>query len=79
MLIYHITNNKLVCTQVMSGFSGSKVSHGTHVWEKHQSMIDELKNDGDILITGATFVGAVYSGSYHKRENFTRYIEKGIE
>ena len=76
MLIYHKTDGKNVTTQVMIGGLSSGVSHGTHIWEKHQKMVDELVDDGEVLVTGGTFVGAVYEGSFHKRENFKHYLER---
>jgi len=60
--LYHKTNNRIVSTCVMLGFIKDNITHGNHVWDKHKEMVSKLENDGDVLVTGGTFVGAKYSG-----------------
>jgi len=74
MLIYHKTNNKIVCTQVIMGSGKSNISHGSYIWDKHKKMVDKLENNGDVFVTGGTFIGAVYEGAFYERANFKKYI-----
>ena len=71
MLIYHKTNNKIYCTQVILGLK-NEITTGTFVWDKHKEQVNELENNGDVFVTGATHFGAVYEGEYISRE---RYID----
>jgi hypothetical protein len=77
MIIYHKTNGVTSSTTLMMGFGSTNVTHGTFVWNKHKEMVDKLTEDGDVFVTGATHVGAVYSGEFVKRSRYKRYI--GVE
>lgn len=74
MLVYHKTNNEVICTQVTLGASISDVTHGSFIWEKHRDAVDKLINDGDVWVTGGTYASSVYSGKLEPREMFTHYI-----
>lgn len=75
MIIYHRTHGKIVSTSVMLGARGSVINHGSHVWDKHREKVDNLEEGGDVFVTGATFVGAVYEGITMSRESMVRYIQ----
>jgi len=75
MLIYHQTNHKIQCTQVIIGANNSQISHSEHVWEKHQKNVKELRNNGKVFVTGATHNGAVYEGMFEDRKKYQHYLE----
>lgn len=77
MLIYHKENGVTSCTMVMLGAGSSSTSHGKHVWDKHKECVDMLEDDGDVFVTGGTYVGAIYEGKFENRENFKHYFKKG--
>jgi len=75
MLIYHITDEKVQCTQVILGAGKSSVQHGTTVHEKHQSKVNELRNNGKVFVTGDTSYGAVYEGMFADREKYQYFLD----
>lgn len=75
MLIYHKTNGINVTTEVILGAKGSKVSHGSHVWDKHAENVSKLEDNGQVFVTGATHAAAVYEGYFTDRDQFSRYLE----
>jgi len=80
MLIYHITDNQLYCTEVlMGGISKSNIHHfkkssPDDCWEVHRDGVSELRNNGKIFVTGGTYVGAIYEGKFEDRAGFHHYI-----
>lgn len=80
MLIYHKTNGKVFCTQIMMSVLKSDVSHGTHIWDKHQEGVNKLVNNGNVFVTGGTYYGAVYEGKFEPREKFSHYgLEEALD
>jgi len=76
MIIYHKTNNKIISTCVISGYGESSVTHGTSVWDKHQEKVNQLVNNGDVFVTGATHYKAIYEGMFETRDKYIRYIKQ---
>jgi len=76
MLIYHKTNGKNITTQVIMGCGASKVSHGSYIWEKHQSNVDKLVDNGDVFVTGGAYASAIYEGKMEPRKMFQQFIEE---
>lgn len=79
MLIYHITNNQLVCTQVVMGFT-TQVSHFNKKLEDvpaiHLDSVKELRNGGKVYVTGATYATSKYEGRFEDRQAFEHYLNK---
>ena len=75
MLIYHMTDNKVKCTEVILGAGKSSVKHGNYVWKKHQDSVNELRNNGRVFVTGATHLGGCYDGMFEDREKYNHYID----
>ena len=80
MLIYHKTNNQIYVCNVMFSYKGSDVHHFKKcfdsIWEKHMEFVEQLQNDGDCYVTGATFKGAIYDGMWMKRDKLDRFFHQ---
>jgi hypothetical protein len=74
MLIYHKENGKITCTEVIIGFDKSSIKHSNYIWSKHKEQVAKLEDNGNVFVTGATFKGADYSGTFFKRDIFEEYL-----
>jgi len=79
MLIYHITNEQLYCTEVLTGIGKSGVNHFkksgiNDCLEKHRKGVSELRSGGKVFVTGGTYVGSVYNGKFEDRASFKHYL-----
>jgi len=75
MIIYHKTNGKNVTTEVILSAGQSKVSNGTHIWDKDKKIVKSLKDNGDVYVIGGTYATAMYCGKIEPREMFKQYLK----
>ncbi len=74
MLIYHKSKDVVKCTSICMGASKTDVTTSNFIWDKHRHATDRLENDGDVFVTGGSYVGAVYEGKFEPRAMFSHYL-----
>jgi len=76
MLIYHITDERVQCAQVILGAGTFYVSHEYSIHENHLCAVNQLRNNGKVFVTGDTYDGTVYEGTFEDRSKYQKYLDK---